>query len=453
MDPHLAELSRTMDAQELGRRIRNARVAAGLTQGELAGADVTSAYISRIEAGQRRPEFGLLGRLAARMGTELGELLRDAPPPVRLDLLVALDHAELALAGGEPSKALKAADEIASELDGHGFSDLARRCNVVRATALEALGELNRAILLLEDLCREPDPSPEWLRCLIALSRCYRETGDLDRAIAVGEDVQRKLDELELAGLTEAIQLCVTVASAYMLRGDLDHAMRICLRAIEDAERVQSPIAKASAYWNASLIESRNGSNQVALDLARKALAHFEIGEDARNLARLRGHLADMQLELDPPDPIGAIETLRPAIQELEWSSGSAVDRASHLQTRARAHLLLGDDVLALRDIEASLEFAPADAVVERAYGYSVLGQVEMNRGRVEDARRAFLSAVQLLSGAGADREAAQLWFDLGVRLKQIGEVEAALDAFQRAAASTGLKAGSAQGAIAVGTT
>jgi tetratricopeptide (TPR) repeat protein len=76
-----------------------------------------------------------------------------------------------------------------------------------------------------------------------------------------------------------------------------------------------------------------------------------------------------------------------------------------------------------------------------------------MNRGRVEDARRAFLSAVQLLSGAGADREAAQLWFDLGVRLKQIGEVEAALDAFQRAAASTGLKAGSAQGAIAVGTT
>jgi tetratricopeptide (TPR) repeat protein len=445
MDARLAELSRTIDKRELGRRMRNARIAAGMTQAEVAGEDITAGYVSRIEDGQRRPDLALLGRLAARMGATLEDLLDGAASPVRLDLMLALDHAELALAGGDPHAALAEADRLSAEIGPHGAGDLLRRCAMIRAGALEAVGQLNQAIMQLEDLCARPTPSADWLRCLIALSRCHRETGDLDRAIAVGEDAQAKIAELELEGLTESIQLSVTVASAYMFRGDLHKAMRLCLRAIEQAEAVNSPIAKASAYWNASLIELRNGAKELALDLARKALIYFEIGEDGRNLARLRGHVADMQLELDPPDASGALATLTQAFQELEWSSGSAVDRASQLQTRARAYLLRGDTAEALADVQESLELVPEDAIVERAYGYSILGQVEMSADNVDAAREAFLTAVRLLSAAGADREAAQLWLDLGVRLKELGDSEAALDAFQRAAVSTGLKAPTAK--------
>jgi hypothetical protein len=66
MDPNLAELSRSIDPAILGRRLRNARVAAGLTQTQAAGGDASTAYISRIEAGQRRPDLKLLARLADR---------------------------------------------------------------------------------------------------------------------------------------------------------------------------------------------------------------------------------------------------------------------------------------------------------------------------------------------------------------------------------------------------
>ncbi|NHA00593.1 helix-turn-helix transcriptional regulator [Nocardioides sp. W3-2-3] len=69
MDVDLAGLSRTIDPAELGRRIRASRVAAGLTQSELADGTVTAAYVSRIERGQRRPAANLLEALAARMGT------------------------------------------------------------------------------------------------------------------------------------------------------------------------------------------------------------------------------------------------------------------------------------------------------------------------------------------------------------------------------------------------
>ena len=41
--------------------------------------------------------------------------------------------------------------------------------------------------------------------------------------------------------------------------------------------------------------------------------------------------------------------------------------------------------------------------------------------------------------GAGADRQAAQLWFELGGLLEEIGAADEAMDAYRRAAASTGL--------------
>ena len=440
MDTRLAELSRTIDATELGRRLRNARVAAGMTQGQLAAGEVTAAYVSRIEDGQRRPEFGLLGRMADRMGTTLSELLDDSTSPERMKVMLALDHAELELRGGEAGNALAAAVRISDDLAPDGAEDLKRRCAVLRAGALEATGDLNAAIRELEKLVASPSRSAEWLRCLISLSRCHREAGDLDRAISVGEDAAAAIEQLELVGMTESIQLTVTVASAYMLRGDLDHALRLCQTAIERAEQAQSPIARASAYWNASCIEARKGSEQAALDLARLALTYFEIGEDSRNLAKLRGHVADMQLDQDPPDALGALETLKRAEAELEWSPGSALDRASQLHTQARAQLLLGELAGARAALGRALALTPEYAAVSRAHAHALQGQIDMEEGDTASARKSFLEAVHLLSGIGADSEAAQLWSDLGGLLRDVGESEAALDAFQRAAASSGLR-------------
>lgn len=439
-DLRLAELSRNIDPRDLGRRLRNARVAAGLTQSALAAGEVTAAYISRLEDGQRRPDFDLLKRLAKRTGVSMDYLLTPEPNDKRLELDLALDYAELELAGGNGQAALKALDAV--PLAGAGASEeLRRRCALIRAGALEATGDLNGAILVLEDLTRTPVASVEWLRALIALSRCHKEVGELDRAIAVGEDAAESIEALGLGGLTESIQLSVTVAGAHMRRGDLDRAMRICQRAIEQADSIGSPIAKASAYWNASLVESSKGASQLALDLARGALQQFELGEDGRNLARLRGHVADMQLQMDPPDPAGAIATLEQAARELEWSAASPADRSSLLQTRARAHLLLGDHAAARADIAASLDIVPADAHAERAYAMAVLGEIEMHAGETDRAREALLTAVRMLTAAGADREAAQLWYQLATHLRSVGELEAALDAFERAAASTGLRA------------
>ena len=59
----------------------------------------------------------------------------------------------------------------------------------------------------------------------------------------------------------------------------------------------------------------------------------------------------------------------------------------------------------------------------------------------MEEAAQAYQDAVLVLSAIGADRGAAQLWFDLADLLDEVGQSEAARDAYKRAAASTGLRA------------
>jgi tetratricopeptide (TPR) repeat protein len=309
----------------------------------------------------------------------------------------------------------------------------------VRALALEAAGELEGAILALEEFVDSDGGDLIWLRGMIALSRCYREVGDLARAIEVGDKALTKIDQHGLRGVDEAVQLSVTVAAAYFERGDIRHATRLCRRAIDDAESFDSPTAKASAYWNASIVASEQNDVATALPLAAKALAILEVGEDGRNLGRLRTQFGVLQLHLDPPEPLAAKKTLEQARRELDWSSASPLDQADNQLALARAALMLGDDTTAEEQAVATYHAVSEHAPLLAADARVLAGQVAARQGRTDDARAAYMHAILLLSGVGADRGAAQLWFELGGLLEELGDDDASRDAYRRAAASTGL--------------
>lgn len=440
MDLRLAEISRTIDPVELGRRLRVARVAAGMTQAQVAGDDVTAAYLSRIEDGQRRPEAGLLERMAARMNVSLQELLTGISADRTRTIQYTLDQAEIALRTGDHATALEQASAVLNDSDTELPDDLKAIALRVQAGAFEAAGDLNGAILILEELTETPTADANWLRSLIALSRCYRDSGEFAKAIAVGDAAAATISELGIEGLTEAIQLTVTVAAAHHRMGNLDEAMRICRRALKSAEKYDSPIAKASAYWNASMVEnSARGATVLATDLARKALTLFEEGDDNRNLAKIRAQVATLQLAQDPPDGAAALETLANADIELRLSGASAWEMALLHITRGRAHMALGNHASALDSIQTGLEVAPPQAPFLRATADSVKGRIAAAEGRLDDARALYRNAVMELTAAGSDRGAAQLWFDLANLLTEVGDTEGALQAFRSAGASTGL--------------
>ena len=102
---------RKIDPAELGHRLRAARVAKGMTQTDLAGADVSVGYVSRIESGHRRPNLQVLTDLCVRLGTPVEQLLMGVAPQELEQIKLNLDFAELSLESGDaPTAELKARD-------------------------------------------------------------------------------------------------------------------------------------------------------------------------------------------------------------------------------------------------------------------------------------------------------------------------------------------------------
>src|SRR5215831_12693977 len=88
--------------QAVGMRLKEARLAAGLSQRELAFPGCTAVYICRIERGDRVPSLQVLRELARRVGVEedfLATGSAHAPETDKLleaDVALRLDQLELA---------------------------------------------------------------------------------------------------------------------------------------------------------------------------------------------------------------------------------------------------------------------------------------------------------------------------------------------------------------------
>jgi transcriptional regulator with XRE-family HTH domain len=150
MDSRLAAVLAQTDRVELGGRLRSARQARGLTQGEVADDVMSVAYLSRIESGHRQPTALALEALAVRLDVSVESLLGVADRREVHEMRLALDYAELSLESGQPEDAeahlSKALDALASkEMEG-----MRERARLLHARALEATHREDDAVLELE---------------------------------------------------------------------------------------------------------------------------------------------------------------------------------------------------------------------------------------------------------------------------------------------------------------
>src|ERR687884_2181061 len=78
----------------LGERLRQLRVAAGLTQSDLAGDRFSKEYVSQIERGKTRPTRETIEWLAAKLGVDAGFLERGVSADERSRVEAMLARAE-----------------------------------------------------------------------------------------------------------------------------------------------------------------------------------------------------------------------------------------------------------------------------------------------------------------------------------------------------------------------
>ena len=114
----------------LGRRLRQLRLARGMTQKELAAPNYSYAYVSTIEAGRRNPSREAVEHFAHRLGVSPEELLTGRPADLEARLELRLQEAIVAMSAGEMDESSQAFRSIATEAKRSGLPGSRRRPRV-----------------------------------------------------------------------------------------------------------------------------------------------------------------------------------------------------------------------------------------------------------------------------------------------------------------------------------
>ena len=408
----------------MARRLREARIRAGLSQRALAFDGCSPAYVSRIEAGERVPSPPLLRELARRVGVSEDYLARGADATKASDS--PLFDAEVALSLDQVEEARRLYEQA-----------LERAADTeTRASALEGLGKLalregrpREAVDLLTgaldltnaDACERPGLAE-------SLARAHASLGDLPPAIALLERCaaryDREGDAVQYIRFASLLGYALTDAAEFVA------AERVVEKALAVGRTVADPYTRARLYWSQSRLRAEQGQSELAERYARKTLETLRATEDTYALAHVLQSLAHINLDLGRPHE--AAEYLaegRPLIA----ASGTPIEIAHYRIEEIRALAALGEReeaaALAMQTTGALGEAQPVD--VGRTY--IVLAEIFEDLDDRARARELYELGIDLLEQQGASRYLVDGYRRLSELLEREGRVEEAFGVLKHA--------------------
>ncbi len=421
----------TREAEPIGVRLRRLRLERGLSQRELAGPGVSYAYISRIEAGTRRPSVKALRTLARKLGVspeylETGSELRDVD-----ERELRLADAELQLRiGGEPEAAQEAFTALAREAHDAGDNTSATRAEIGLG---QVAAQLNRHAEAAEHLQSAVDAGVSPIDrpdAFATLARSYSLIGSHERAIELLENCLDELDRNDPGNVAGYIRFAGYLSAALTDQGDLTRAEKVLREALGKSENGTDAYTRVRLYWAAARLAEVDGHPVRALDYARRAVALLEATEDTHHLAR--AHLLCawiMGLE-------GKSEDAVPHLDKAEELLGSAPDPTDLAQLRveqAKVAAHAGDGDTAVARSREAIDTLGETYEAEQGSAWWALAEGLALQGDVNEADTAFGRAVDALDGGARFREAAQCCRRWAKVLRDADRDAEALDALERA--------------------
>src|SRR5687767_8684448 len=134
----------------LGERLRQLRVATGMTQTDLAGDRFSKEYVIQIERGKTRPTRETIDWLAGQLGVDASFLANGVSADDRGRVDSALARADALLEARRNDEALEEFESIRSAVLATGMPELEVRALAGEATVRLRQGEVREAISLLE---------------------------------------------------------------------------------------------------------------------------------------------------------------------------------------------------------------------------------------------------------------------------------------------------------------
>jgi transcriptional regulator with XRE-family HTH domain len=130
----------------LGERLRQLRVAAGMTQTDLAGDRFSKEYVSQIERGKTRPNVETTAWLAERLGVDPALLATGVATDVRNRVEATLARAEALSEARRYPESIDVFRQAAVEVAATGSAELDVRLRSGEAWALSETGEIRAAL-------------------------------------------------------------------------------------------------------------------------------------------------------------------------------------------------------------------------------------------------------------------------------------------------------------------
>jgi tetratricopeptide (TPR) repeat protein len=419
--------------ESIGQRLRRLRHERGLSQRELSSPGVSYAYISRIEAGARRPSVKALRMLAKKLGVsadylETGSEIRDTD---ERELRIADAELELRLADS-PDEAERKLEQLRNDAVAAGDVPAASRANIALGLAAAAAGRNTDAIERLESGLDLSAVSPSGRPDVFAtLGRAYAATSRPDKAVEVFE---RCLEEVEQDAPEDlAAQVRFTTYLSYALTdlGDLERAQSVLDSALEQAESMTDAYSRVRLYWSLARLNDLQGRPAAALDYVRRAIALLDVTDDTLHLARAHLLCGDILMAQDRADEAGKHFDVA---EQLFGMTPEPIDVANLYTDQAKRAVHLGDADEAVRRARSALEAAGDEYPHEKGNALWALAEGMALKGDADGANDAFRQATELLGSQGHRRDYVEAYRAWGKFLRRVGREDEALEVLERAA-------------------
>jgi transcriptional regulator with XRE-family HTH domain len=417
--------------ESIGARLRRLRLERGFSQRELSGPGVSYAYISRIEAGERRPSVKALRQLARKLGVSADYLETGSDLSATAQRELRLADAELALRlADEPSEAEAQLRAILAEATESGDRPSAIRAQTALGLAAFWQGRYDDAVAHLEAAVGPTTFHPGANGDVYAsLARAYAATGATDRAVALLEDCLRQIDA---SAPDDAlyVRFAGYLSAALTDAGELARSEAVTREAMQRARNITDPYTRVRVYWSLARVLEVEGRSNEALQYVRRAIALLEATDDTLHLAR--AHLLGAAIAV-AEDSISDADEHVTIASRLLGPRPEPHDLALLRINESRVATASGDARRGEQLAREALALLGANHAGDQGEGYVALAEALAAGGDDEPAETAFRAAIELLESHNASRELDRAYEGLGAVLARTGRSAEAADVLAHA--------------------
>jgi tetratricopeptide (TPR) repeat protein len=421
----------------LGERLRQLRVAAGMTQTDLAGDRFSKEYVSQIERGKTRPTRETVDWLADRLGVDAGFLANGVSADQRGRVDSALARADALLEARRNDEALAEFDGIRSAVLATGMPELEVRALSGEATVRMRRGEVREAIGLLERARALAEGAAfsdiERSDVLFRLGVARYKISSIQKAIGLFDEALKLAERSELPSDHLRSNILAWRSRCYRRRRDLEAAREDVECALELAEGLNDKRTTADVYFQASIIADREGHWVLARTYAERAKAAYEELSDRGNLGRLLNNLGGINFLLGHPED--AISFLKDSVR-IQLEVGDDAEAAHAVNGIAQVHLRTGDVTRAEEQARYALTLLQdrVDHLDEIGNAQLVLGRALLQQDRLDEAEDAFRLGEEAYDKLSSASHRATAWVAQGDLAARRGDDRTAARLYRQAA-------------------